>query len=234
MKVIRVARLDLPVASTEFQAEVAALPDRWMPHFQKLHYEGGWTVLPLRSLEGNLDEKFPFALGGRPANYAATPLLALCPAIGAFLDSLSCPVLSARLLNLRSGSVIKPHQDMELAFENGEARLHIPIFTNPEVEFVIDDERVVMEPGTCWYINANLMHHVTNRGASDRIHLVVDCVVDDWLRAQFAKAETHYSEQRRDPQELRQIIARLREMDLPAVPALIAELEEELAGAERG
>jgi len=229
MKVIRVARLDFPIAAAQFEAEVAALPERWIPHFQKVHYEGGWTVLSLRSLQGNLDEKFPFALGDEPGNYSATPLLALCPAIGRFLDSLQCPVLSARLLNLRSGSVIKPHQDVELAFEKGEARLHIPIFTNSEVEFVIDEERVVMAPGSCWYINANLTHRVANRGATDRIHLVVDCVVDDWLRAQFARAEISYSAQRRDPKELRQMIARLREMNLPAAPAIIAQLEEELA-----
>ena len=232
MKVIRVARLDYTFDPAALQAEVAALPDRWNPHFQKLHYEGRWTVLPLRSLEGNLDEKLPFALGGVPAHYAPTPLLALCPAIGRFLNSLACPVLSARLLKLQAGSVIKPHRDIELAFENGEARLHVPIFTNPDVEFVIDEQRVVMEPGTCWYINANLPHHVTNRGTTDRIHLVVDCQVDDWLRAQFDRAEIFYSVIRRDPRELRAMIERLRVMNLPASPELIAQLEAELAEPE--
>lgn len=232
MKAIRVARLDYIFDPVALQAEVAALPDRWNPHFQKVHYEGGWTVLPLRSVEGNVDEMLPFALGGVPARYAPTPLLALCPAIARFLDSLGCPVLSARLLNLQAGSVIKPHRDMELAYENGEARLHVPIFTNPDVEFVIDQQRVVMEPGTCWYINANLEHHVANRGATDRIHLVVDCVVDDWLRAQFARAEIFHSAIRRDPGELRAMIAQLRKLNLPACPGLIADLEKELAGAE--
>lgn len=231
MKVIRVARLDFPLHPAELQAEVAALPDRWNPHFQKAHYEGAWTVLPLRSVNGNPDEKLPFALGGIPAHYAPTPLLAHCPAIARFIDSLACPVRSARLLNLRSGSVIKPHRDEELAYERGEARLHVPILTNPDVEFVIDEQRVIMEPGTCWYINANLRHHVANRGPTDRIHLVVDCGVDDWLRAQFDRGEIFHSVLRRDPQELRAMIDRLREMNLPAAPALIAKLEEELAGA---
>lgn len=232
MQVIRCAKLDLPVDLDSMTAEVAALPERWSPHFQKVHYEGEWTVLPLRSVGGGEEELLPFSLGGAPAEYAATPLLESCPGIARFLDSLACPVMSARLLNLERGAVIKPHRDAELAFENGEARLHVPILTNARVEFFIEDERVVMEAGSCWYINANLPHRVTNGGETDRIHLVVDCGVDDWLRALFATAEVSYSTVRRDPKEARQMIEHLRAMKTPAADAIIAQLEEELSGAE--
>jgi hypothetical protein len=220
--------VDLP----SMQTEVAALPDRWAPHFQRAHYDGGWSVLQLRALGGAVDEVLPFALDTRraPAEYAATPLLAECPATARFLASLACPVMSARLLNLRCGAVIKPHRDAELAFEKGEARLHVPIVTNPGVEFVIDDERVVMEAGTCWYINANLTHRVANQGDTDRIHLVVDCGVNDWLREQFAAAEVSHSDVRREPRETRQMIELLQAMNTPASRAIIARLEQELAG----
>ena len=73
------------------------------------------------------------------------------------------------MLNLRRGAVIKPHHGAELAFERGQAHIHLPIFANPEVGFFIEDERVSMEPGTCWYINANLTHPVANRGDSDGV-----------------------------------------------------------------
>lgn len=232
MQVIRCAKLDLPVDSESMAADVAALPDHWRPHFQRAHYDGEWTVLPLRSLGGRAEELLPFALGGAAAEYAATPLLESCPGVARFLDSLACPVMSARLLKLERGAVIKPHRDAELAFENGEARLHVPIVTNPEVEFFIEDERVVMEPGTCWYVNANLTHGVTNGGETDRVHLVVDCRVDDWLRARFSTAEISYSVVRRDPNEARQMIELLREMNTPAARKIIAQLEEELSGAE--
>jgi hypothetical protein len=232
MRVIRCAKLDVSVDLPSIQTEVAALPDRWAPHFQRAHYDGGWSALPLRSLGGAADEVLPFALDtrGAPAAYAPTPLLAECPATKRFLASLACPVMSARLLNLRCGAVIKPHRDAELAFEKGEARLHVPIVTNPGVEFVIDDERVVMEAGTCWYINANLTHRVANQGDTDRIHLVVDCGVNDWLRERFASAEVSHSEVRREPQEIRQMIELLRAMNTPASRAIIAQLEQELAG----
>jgi hypothetical protein len=37
-----------------------------------------------------------------------------------------------------------------------------------------------MGGGECWYINANLPHSVSNLGGTDRIHLVMDWVVNDW------------------------------------------------------
>jgi hypothetical protein len=45
-----------------------------------------------------------------------------------------------------------------------------------------------MNEGECWYLNVNFPHKVANRGATDRVHLVIDCAVDDWLRALVLKA----------------------------------------------
>jgi hypothetical protein len=89
-----------------------------------------------------------------------------------------------------------------------------------------------MEAGSCWYINANLTHRVANRGNADRVHLVVDCGVDDWLRDRFAEAERSYTNGRRDPREARQMIARLRELNTATARAIIAQLESELDDPE--
>jgi hypothetical protein len=51
------------------------------------------------------------------------------------------------------------------------------------VEFYLDGELLPMEPGECWYLNLDLPHRVQNLGSSDRLHLVVDCVADEWLLA---------------------------------------------------
>ena len=74
-------------------------------------------------------------------------------------------------------------QHIVLDFEDGEVRLHIPVITNPDLEFILAGNRVVMQEGECWYLNVNQPHSVNNRGTTDRIHLVVDCVVNDWLRS---------------------------------------------------
>ena len=231
MKVIRCAKLDLFVDLATIQTDVEALTERWIPHYQTAHYSGEWTALPLRSIGGVADETLPFPLRDEVAQYSATPLLASCPAMAKLLDSLACPVLSARLLKLKHGSVIKPHRDAELAFESGVARIHVPVLTNPDVEFFLAGERLVMEAGSCWYVNVNLTHSVANRGDSDRIHLVIDCAVDDWLRERFGDADLDFWEEKRNPDELRQMIASLRVLNLPASPAIISELEEELLRA---
>jgi hypothetical protein len=86
--------------------------------------------------------------------------------------------------------LIKEHTDHKLGFEDGEVRVHIPVVTNPDVEFVLNNVRVDMKEGECWYHNFNLPHHIANRGQSDRIHLVVDCVVNDWLREVLIAADS--------------------------------------------
>ena len=42
-----------------------------------------------------------------------------------------------------------------------------------------------MEAGELWYFNADQIHEVYNRGGEDRINLVIDCVVNDWLREEI-------------------------------------------------
>jgi hypothetical protein len=38
-----------------------------------------------------------------------------------------------------------------------------------------------MAAGTAWYLNLSEPHRVENRSERDRIHLVIDSIVDDWL-----------------------------------------------------
>jgi hypothetical protein len=70
-----------------------------------------------------------------------------------------------------------------LGEEGGDVRLHIPVVTNPSVEFYLAGRRVPMQAGECWYLDLSLPHRVQNLGASERVHLVIDCVLNDWLRA---------------------------------------------------
>jgi hypothetical protein len=42
-----------------------------------------------------------------------------------------------------------------------------------------------MAPGECWYNDFTELHSVHNDGDGDRVHLTIDCVVNDWLREQI-------------------------------------------------
>jgi hypothetical protein len=84
-------------------------------------------------------------------------------------------------MKLSAGSVIKKHTDLDLSAEYGEARLHIPIITNDDVHFYVNDNEVIMAEGECWYLRLSDPHNVDNTSDVDRIHLVLDVVINEWL-----------------------------------------------------
>jgi GNAT superfamily N-acetyltransferase len=174
-------KLPLQFDAGRLQADLAGIvTTEFIPHFNTAYYQGDWSAVPLRSIGGRTDQIYPDPTA--KDSFADTPLLARCDYIREVLARLRCPQQAVRFLRLKAGSEIKEHCDHELGFEDGEVRLHIPVITNREVEFVLNQVRVIMDEGECWYLNVNRPHRVANRGAADRVHLVVDCVVNDWLR----------------------------------------------------
>jgi aspartyl/asparaginyl beta-hydroxylase (cupin superfamily) len=95
-----------------------------------------------------------------------------------------------RFLRLAAGSIIREHRDYDLGYDEGQVRLHIPIITNPAVDFFLDAQRIEMKEGECWYLDLSLPHWVENRGLTDRVHLVIDCEVNEWIRELLA-SESH-------------------------------------------
>ncbi len=71
--------------------------------------------------------------------------------------------------------------DHDLAAENGIARLHVPVVTNDDVMFKLNGTRVAMNEGECWYLRLSDPHSVENRGRADRVPLVIDAEVNEWL-----------------------------------------------------
>ncbi|MDP4261962.1 MAG: aspartyl/asparaginyl beta-hydroxylase domain-containing protein [Bacteroidota bacterium] len=238
MSILKFALLKIPVPVHSIQKEVAALQENnWQPHINRYHYEGEWTVLSLRSPGGGPNT---FAEAINQEEYADTSLMALCPSIRQLLNQLHCEKLSARLLSLHPGAVIKEHTDKELCFEKGEARLHFPIFTHSLVEFFIDDTRVRMNEGECWYINANLPHRLANKGTSARVHLVIDCKVNDWLRHIFQNDFIHKDELSdteitlRNEPAITNTILELRRQANSTSDELADKLEKQLQEARKG
>jgi hypothetical protein len=226
---IKYLQLPFHFDAQRMQQELYALEKAaWKLHYQVKHYEGEWSALPLRSLSGKMDDVMISPVDG--AVYHDTELLQQCPYMKEVLDHFQCPLLAVRLLKLNAGAIIKEHHDAELYFEKGEIRIHIPVKTNEQVEFYLDNERIPLQEGECWYMNFNLRHRLANNSNKDRIHLVIDAVANDWVKDLFnsngIKNKKEISENDLlDEKTKKEMIAHLRSMNSEVGDRLADELE---------
>jgi len=199
----------------------------WTDHYNANDYSGKWTSVALMSKNGRSDAIY--ALSTDDDKLVPTEILESCIYFKKVLDSFLFEKTAVRLLQLAVGAEIKPHSDHCLGYEDGSFRLHIPIITNNGVEFILDGKRLLMNEGECWYIDANFIHSVANKGNEDRIHLVIDGLRNEWsdemfykeaLPEQFLKPEPVVSEEQK-----KLMIAELSRMSSPAAEALINSLK---------
>lgn len=60
-------------------------------------------------------------------------------------------------------------------------RHHIPIISNDSCMFEVEYDNIVMEEGECWEINNSRYHFVNNTGSTDRVHLMIDIIPDNFI-----------------------------------------------------
>lgn len=111
-----------------------------------------------------------------------------CPYLLSIFEKFECPVETFRIHTLDGGASIKKHRDTGYSFEMGKVRLHIPIYTNDKVEMLVDDQLIPMKEGECWYCNFHIEHEVKNNSDQPRAHIIIDCMVNDWLTGVFKEA----------------------------------------------
>jgi len=85
-----------------------------------------------------------------------------------------------------------------------------------------------LKEGECWYMNFNLPHYILNNSKTERIHLVIDARVNEWVKHLFAQTAINRKEMvepgyDKDTQKL--IIARLRELNTETANRLANEME---------
>ncbi|WP_157807402.1 aspartyl/asparaginyl beta-hydroxylase domain-containing protein [Hymenobacter chitinivorans] len=239
---IQYIRFDQQFDAARLQQEVARLTTAlWQDHYNRGGYEGSWRTLQLRALHGQLTNNVASHAGTLPdaAAFRDTPLLAQCPYTKEVLDFFQIEKTAVRFMQLDAGAVIKPHCDPDLNFEQGEVRLHIPVLTNPQLHFYLEEERLVLDEGSCWYLNLSRPHQVKNEGATARVHLVLDGIVNDWLR-QYFQHSGHRVVRRPEPlpneqysrEDQHTIIAQLRLLRAATADKLADEMEAALASRE--
>lgn len=207
------------------------LDQNWIPHFNTGGYNGDWKVISLVAQDGEASNIF--ALSTSNSIVSETALLKETHYFKEVIDSFKCPILTARILRLGVGAEIKPHRDHELGYEDGNFRLHIPIVTNENVEFVLDGTELTMLAGECWYTNVNYVHSVKNSGEADRVHLVIDGQRNDWSDQLFFSLAPEESFQpipreNDSPETMKRMIDELKHSNEPIAKQLIQELSQKL------
>lgn len=150
------------------------------PQVGKYH-DGSWTGIALRNATGEHGN----TLASHTGHGQDTEVLQHCPYFKQILDELGCPVYVARLLFLPAGKVIGEHRDPGFGWEKGVVRLHIPIITDPRVEFRIGEQNVYWKPGEFWFGDFSQPHSLHNRSDITRVHLVLDCPITPATLALF-------------------------------------------------
>ena len=136
----------------------------------------------------NIDEQLQWT-----SLHEATPL----NPVFKILENLPCKYERVRFMKLESGKVIGKHRDKiykDLGCDDGQImRIHVPIRTNDDVVFSLYESpraKVAYEynlkTGHYYYMDVTKPHAVRNMSEVDRIHLVVDCYVNDSLRTMVA------------------------------------------------
>jgi len=99
------------------------------------------------------------------------------PLISPILDTLKTIYTfrqySLFISRLRPGGMIGFHVDRGNFLELCH-RVHVPLKSNPKVEYVIDDKTYYWEPGNIYEFDNTRMHGVLNKSDDYRIHLVIN------------------------------------------------------------
>jgi len=154
----------------------------WVNHFNTSLYEGQWKGIVLRAPDNS---SHTLAANNENKYFRDTALLERTTYFQKVLSQFDCTKTTVRLLKLAPGSVVKLHRDPDLSFWEGLVRIHVPILTNNQVKFILGGKLLEMKPGECWFGEFTLPHSVTNHGKTERIHLVFDLKINDWLHELF-------------------------------------------------
>ncbi|MEL6942677.1 MAG: aspartyl/asparaginyl beta-hydroxylase domain-containing protein [Bacteroidota bacterium] len=152
-----------------------------------------YNVIPIRSPAHLVDTSLPFPppaddyADGSWTEWMDTPELIQSPYLSEVVDTFKqhTSVTLVRLLRLEAGAVVKEHSDPTLGIHihKSVVRLTIPVFSNEQVEFYLNDEIVPMKEGECWYLRLTDPHRIVNGSATERINLTIDMIPNEWVRS---------------------------------------------------
>lgn len=194
---------DSIIVPPEIQQWPELVEELWADHYSSYNKQKSWHAVSLRSFGGHpsfIEKPAEMSKKWKQENpdlleleCRDTPLLRRLPRAELILDQIEARLERVRLMRLTgNGGELTRHADIidrNAGLKNGQiARLHFPIVTNPEVKFTswnLNNTPITthMEANKWWYLDVRKPHAAINSANSERIHLVVDAVANDWVRS---------------------------------------------------
>lgn len=141
-------------------------PAEWRAHPQG---HAGNTAVPLIAVRGDPADD------GVKGPMRPTPLLRRCPYLCQVLAALGTVLGRTRLMRIAGKGEASAHVDTNYYWMQ-RVRVHVPVITFPEVQFVCGGRALHMAPGETWIFDTWRLHNVLNPNERARIHLVADTV----------------------------------------------------------
>ena len=146
------------------------------------YQSGGWHTAMLYNGSGNAAVNEIAEGHAKP-----TEIMEQLPQTKAFLEKLGLDYFAVRVAKADPGAYLWEHKDyIELGASN-KLRLHLPVKSNPQACMQFSNFSVQMATGYLWKLSPVVNHAISNEGPEERIHLILDCYVNENLENMVAR-----------------------------------------------
>ena len=185
--------------------KLAFLPE-FTNHYSNYNKGKSWSALSLRGYSSDpafitkpseMNDKWKEEHTDQIFEMQDTPLYETFPEVKELLKEFDSEIHRVRFMKLNpGGGELERHTDQVDSDSGGSigklARLHFPIKTNPDVKFTVwnlnaEPKTVNMNIGECWFLDTRKPHKAINGGTEERIHLVVDVLVNEQIEEMLCK-----------------------------------------------
>jgi len=176
----------------ELQSDEAGLERLWREPYPE-YASAGMKVTTLLNPTGE-QENFDYRDCPNPVQ---TPLLEKLPTLADFIAGSGLQIMGVRLLCLEPGTFLHEHRDFVYLEEIQRYRLHLPLITNDQAFITSPGTNVHFERGYLWKLDPKqTIHSACNFGSQRRVHMILDCYVNDTLaellRGEFFEERLRY------------------------------------------
>jgi hypothetical protein len=173
-QISQVDRVDLGILR-QIRYEIKNANLNWIESY-KDYQSSGWATVSLINPSGSSSAVTIHDGIGRE-----TEIMTHLPSISLLLSSLGLNYMWVRIAQLAPNSYLWEHIDYTELNRIPKLRLHIPIVSAAEAEMVFADTSVHMACGYIWKLDPQIAHGACNRSQQNRIHIIIDCYINDRL-----------------------------------------------------